>query len=607
MTKSNDWFPKGDIILEKEAIEVVKDSSNILVIAGPGAGKTELLVQKLDYLFSTNKCIWPKKILALSFKTDAALNLRERVKKRYGAEYSSRFTSLTYSAFEKRILDQFRNALPENMRPCKKYFIEDWEVIKDVLSKNEINVYDSKLSSIQAYVERIILEENNKENNIRNSLLKGTQSNSAVLLYKQITKLATYILANNEYIRKSLQMTYEYIFLDEFQDTTHHQYNLLKTCFLGSCCKLTAVGDDRQAIMRWAGANPNIFYDFSKDFNSKEYKLSMNYRSVPKLVEFQKKVCKILNRNYDTLSKVHSHNFGDGEIILYEFEDEYAEAKIIAKDIESKIKEGIPLSEICILLKQNVADYSAELMYQLGVKGIPVRIEQEYQELLNDSVCRFLLELIVCSQGKKDPLIWKNINNFYENICGIDDFCDEVTIEKYYMKLNELVNETANLISKCVNSEEQMLTLINKIIEEIGKEKIVSNYSVYNGNKDLAEITNRFSKLLYKEYTQTRDDWIKIVSNFKGENSISIMTIHKSKGLEFEAVYFIGLEDSAFWNINKQQNEDKNTFFVGVSRAKSILIFTNCNYRKNIKQDKKNINEIYSILTQTNFVQKKSI
>ena len=606
MMKSNDWFPKGDIILEKEALEVVKDSSNILVVAGPGAGKTELLVQKLDYLFSTNKCIWPRKILALSFKTDAALNLRERVNKRYGAEYSSRFTSLTYSAFEKRMLDQFRNALPEKMRPCKKYFIEDWEIIKDVLSKNEINVHNSNLSRIQRYVEKIILEDN-KENNIRNLLLKGSESNNAVLLYKQITKLATHILANNEYIRKSLQMTYEYIFLDEFQDTTHHQYNLLKTCFLDSCCKLTAVGDDRQAIMRWAGANPNIFYDFIKDFDSKEYKLSMNYRSVPKLVEFQKRVCQILNSNYDTITKIDNHNFADGEIVLYEFENEHVEAEVIANDIESKIQDGIPLSEICILVKQKVYYYSEELMYKLRVRDIPVRVEQEYQELLNDPICNFLLELILCSQGKKNPLIWKNINNFYENIYGIYDFNDETSIEKYYMRLNKLVNNIANLISKSVCSEEQMLILIDKIIEEIGEEKIVSNYLIYNGSKDIAAIIKRFSKLLYKEYNQIQGDWIKTVSNFKGENSISIMTIHKSKGLEFEVVYFLGLEDSAFWNINNQQEEDKNTFFVGVSRAKSNLIFTNCNYRKKIKQDKNNIKEIYSILCQENFVLKKSI
>lgn len=92
MVKSDDWFSKGVIKLEDAALEVVKDVTNCLVIAGPGAGKTELLAQKLDYLFSTNKCISPKKILALSFKTDAATNLKDRVKKRYGDEYASRFT-----------------------------------------------------------------------------------------------------------------------------------------------------------------------------------------------------------------------------------------------------------------------------------------------------------------------------------------------------------------------------------------------------------------------------------------------------------------------------------------------------------------------------------
>lgn len=137
MVKSN-WIPKGGIILEEPALGTVKDITNCLVIAGPGAGKTELLAQKLDYLFSTNKCIAPKKILALSFKTDAASNLKERVKKRYGNEYASRFTSLTYSAFEKMILDQFRNVLPENIRPSKDYIIEDWEIIKKYLRKMEL-------------------------------------------------------------------------------------------------------------------------------------------------------------------------------------------------------------------------------------------------------------------------------------------------------------------------------------------------------------------------------------------------------------------------------------------------------------------------------------
>ena len=603
MIKSEEWFPKGDIILEKTALEAVKDVTNCLVIAGPGAGKTELLAQKLDYLFSTNKCVSPKKILALSFKTDAASNLKERVKKRYGDEYASRFTSLTYSAFEKRILDQFRDVLPEDIRPSRDYLIEDWDTIKELLSMNEINVNGCRMSDIRNFVENIILNDGNTHK-LKKDLLKGTQDNNPVLLYSQITKLSTQIIATNEYIRKALQMTYDFVFLDEFQDTTYAQYDLLKTCFLGSSCKLTAVGDNKQAIMRWAGAKPDIFPDYIRDFNSNEYQLLMNHRSVPKLVEFQKEVHQILNRNQSSIQTNNYPEFQEGEITLFEFENESLEAELIANDIESKIQGGIRSSEICILAKQKVDDYSSKLITTLSSKGIRARIENEYQELLKDPTCNLLLDLISCSQGKRDPLIWENISSFYGNINGVDEFTDELILAKSYKEIDNIVSDITYLISNFIPNEESMLNLIYCIIEKIDEKRIISNFSMYNGKHDLATIIDKFSKLLYKEYSQLQGEWIEIVSNFKGENSIPIMTIHKSKGLEYEAVYFLGLEDSAFWNFNKQPEEDKSAFFVALSRAKSYLIFTYCKFRKDDRQDKKNINEIYSLLTQSTLVEK---
>ena len=603
MIKSEEWFPKGDIILEKTALEAVKDVTNCLVIAGPGAGKTELLAQKLDYLFSTNKCVSPKKILALSFKTDAASNLKERVKKRYGDEYASRFTSLTYSAFEKRILDQFRDVLPEDIRPSRDYLIEDWDTIKELLSMNEINVNGCRMSDIRNFVENIILNDGNTHK-LKKDLLKGTQDNNPVLLYSQITKLSTQIIATNEYIRKALQITYDFVFLDEFQDTTYAQYDLLKTCFLGSSCKLTAVGDNKQAIMRWAGAKPDIFPDYIRDFNSNEYQLLMNHRSVPKLVEFQKEVHQILNSNHSSIQTNNYPEFQEGEITLFEFENESLEAELIANDIESKIQGGIRPSEICILAKQKVDDYSSKLITTLSSKGIRARIENEYQELLKDPTCNLLLDLISCSQGKRDPLIWENISNFYGNINGIDEFTDELILAKSYKEIDNIVSDITYLILNFIPNEESMLNLIYCIIEKIDEKRIISNFSMYNGKNDLATIIDKFSKLLYKEYSQLQGEWIEIVSNFKGENSIPIMTIHKSKGLEYEAVYFLGLEDSAFWNFNKQPEEDKSAFFVALSRAKSYLIFTYCKFRKDDRQDKKNINEIYSLLTQSTLVEK---
>lgn len=601
MVKSEEWLPKGDIILEETALGAVKDVTNCLVIAGPGAGKTELLAQKLDYLFSTNKCVSPKKILALSFKTDAASNLKERVKKRYGDEYASRFTSLTYSAFEKRILDQFRDVLPEDIRPSRDYLIEDWDTIKELLSMNGINVNGWRMSDIRNFVENIILNDGNTHK-LKKDLLNGTQDNKPVLLYRQITKLSTQIIATNEYIRKALQMTYDFVFLDEFQDTTYAQYNLLKTCFLGSSCKLTAVGDNKQAIMRWAGANPDIFPDYIQDFNSNEYQLLMNHRSVPKLVEFQKEVHQILNSNHSSIQTNNYPEFQEGEITLFEFENESLEAELIANDIESKIQGGIRPSEICILAKQKVDDYSSKLITTLSSKGIKVRIENEYQELLKDTTCNLLLDLISCSQGKRDPLIWENISNFYGNINGIAEFTDELILAKSYKEIDTIVSDITYLISNFIPNEESMLKLIDCIIEKIDEKRIISNFSTYNGKSDLDIIVKNFSKLLYKEYSQTQGEWLDIVSSFKGENSIPIMTIHKSKGLEYEVVYFLGLEDSAFWSFNDQPEEDKSAFFVALSRAKSYLIFTYCKLRNNRSQNNRNINEIYSLLIQSSLV-----
>ena len=601
MMRSEEWHPKGDIELEKAALGAVKDVTNSLVIAGPGSGKTELLAQKLDYLFSTNKCISPKKILALSFKTDAASNLKERVKKRYGEEYASRFTSLTYSAFEKRILDQFRDALPEDIRPARDYLIDDWDVIKETLYENDINVHGMRMSDIRRYVENIIL--NNGDNHkFKTDLLKGTQDNKPVLLYRQITKLSTQIIDTNEYIRKALQMTYDFVFLDEFQDTTYAQYDLLKTCFLGSSCKLTAVGDDKQAIMRWAGAKPDIFPDYIRDFNSNEYQLLMNHRSVPKLVEFQKEVHQILNSNHSSIQTNNYPEFQEGEITLFEFENESLEAKLIANDIESKIQGGIRPSEICILAKQKVGIYSFELISILNSKGIKARIENEYQDILKDPTCNLLLDLISCSQGKRDPLIWENISNFYGNINGIDELTDELILAKSYKEIDNIVSDITYLISNFIPNEESMLKLIDCIIEKIDEKRIISNFSTYNGKSDLDIIVKNFSKILYIEYSQTQGEWLDTVSSFKGENSIPIMTIHKSKGLEYEVVYFLGLEASAFWSFNDQPEEDKSAFFVALSRAKSHLIFTYCKLRNNSPQNNRNINEIYSLLTQSNLV-----
>ncbi|RDY66937.1 hypothetical protein DXT76_20310 [Halobacillus trueperi] len=119
-----EWEPTNGLSLEKNAIESITSNRSLLVLAGPGAGKTELLAQKVGYLFHENSTLrTPKKILAISFKRDAAKNLSERVEKRFGAEASKSFVSKTFDSFAKGLLDSFSLGIPENYRPDKNYKI----------------------------------------------------------------------------------------------------------------------------------------------------------------------------------------------------------------------------------------------------------------------------------------------------------------------------------------------------------------------------------------------------------------------------------------------------------------------------------------------------
>jgi DNA helicase-2/ATP-dependent DNA helicase PcrA len=120
--KIDAWRPAG-VTLEDAALRAVKSVNNTLVIAGPGAGKTELLAQRASFLLETGLCPPPRRILAISFKRDAATNLEDRVVRRIGRQLAARFDSMTFDAFAKDLIDRFRLALPREYRPTGDYAV----------------------------------------------------------------------------------------------------------------------------------------------------------------------------------------------------------------------------------------------------------------------------------------------------------------------------------------------------------------------------------------------------------------------------------------------------------------------------------------------------
>lgn len=602
---SEKWVPCDGIVLENNAEAAVQSNSNTLVVAGPGAGKTELLAQKASYLFQTNKCRDPQKILAISFKKDAADNLKKRVIKRCGNEAGNRFVSLTYDAFSKSILDHFRFALPESIRPNALYLIEDKDVIDAAFKKAGFtNPHRLSPSKLKTYYDKILasvtlpFSKDNLGEKVWKLLLTSFGEYNSSLSFKMICILAEYIIRTNPEIKKGLQLTYGHVFLDEFQDTTDLQYKLVKQCFLNSRSMLTAVGDNKQRIMLWAGALKTVFTDFKTDFGATTQRLLMNHRSAPRLVELQRMMYSSLNESNCSIGVSDRWNSDDGTVSLLIAEDEMNEAQIIAADIFKKISMGIPPNELCILCKQLPQNYTSEIIVELEKCQIRARVENDYQDLIKEPIVEMLIAILRLAVDRKRPQDWAFILTTTAELWGVNSLQAD---EAYYKMQDSLVEEieSLNIIIKNVSTKKEFHELLKHIVEFWGPLRIKAIMATYNQGSYLNDLLNKFQTFMWAELESAQLDWLLALENFEGLHSVPIMTIHKSKGLEYETVYFIGLEDSAFWNFRNQPEEDRCAFFVALSRAKVEIMFTFCNYRSATRfpqQTHKDINEFFELL-----------
>ena len=608
------WCPADGFILESEAMDTVLNDKNTLVVAGPGAGKTELLAQRACFLLETNTCRYPKKILAISFKKDAADNLRERVEVRCGKELALRFESKTYDAFAKEILDRFKNSLDESYRPLNDYKIAETKDIKKAfeiaglnfgVNQAEFNrVYGNKLSTNRLplrpdFIDKIFID-------VWNELLKGSRHNDfkSSLTFEMISRLAEYLIRTNSYIKKAIEMTYSHVFLDEFQDTTSIQYELVKTCFFQTGTIITAVGDTKQRIMLWAGARKSIFEDFQNDFSSQKRTLIINHRSAPRLVEIQKAMYNRLNEDIIDLKTNEKWKQEDGEAYLRLFKDYIKEADVLSEEINSLISTGVKINEICILVKQKVDDYSREIINKLSKYNIKARNEAVYQELLKEDVIKILISLFRLASNVGTPDDWDYIYDILCELYGIDESCKPEILNNFIRKIGLMINDIE--INLNIANEEQFSELVDSKVGDISYEKFASKFQQYKSKDYFDDLVNKFKRLVWIEYNETKD-WIKAIDNFEGKNSIPIMTIHKSKGLEYDTIFFVGLEDSAFWNFKNQPDEDRCAFFVALSRAKRRIDFTFSSNRPvefSHLQKHDCINEFYELFKNTEIVEK---
>ncbi|MCQ2965117.1 MAG: ATP-dependent helicase [Alphaproteobacteria bacterium] len=583
LIKLVDWKVSPDIKISDNILnDIIKNyTDNILITAGPGTGKTEMLAQKACFLLQTGLCKFPKKILTLCFKVDAAKNLKERINKRCGEDAKNQFVSLTFDAFFISIVRRFSCFLPEWISPLNPNF--------EVGAFEQIKNLPFDLS-------------NNIAENIKNDINRNIITNK--LHWDTCKSLAYTIIKNSNEVRNLIASTYEYVFLDEFQDTTINQYKFIKQLFNDYNSKIIAVGDSNQMIMRWAGANKQVFELFKKDFSAKHNYLSINHRSNKNIVDFINYIGKNITSDNETFIEYESirENLLEHSIFAGEYSNKLDEANNIAIYINKILQNNNTLhpNDFALIIRQKATQYANEVKSVFENLGLELRNEDEeiYKGgfRIQDVVEEPLSDLFINIFRKKEKIIPPNDNKelifMYSQLRNIN-----LSNEKQYKKMIEEINNIIKNIDYNMGIDKCTDYIISFLGNNIKRYKILSNEADYKKIKKSFDIF--FQRCMDNSSTLNC-----AINQYLGKNQVKLMTIHKSKGLEFDTVFFIDFNATSWWGLNKAYQEDnfdkileeKNTFFVGASRAKEKLIFTN--------SEKNNWpNVITDILNNSNMIQ----
>ncbi|MTI18571.1 ATP-dependent helicase [Rhodobacteraceae bacterium RKSG542] len=594
------WAPQAGIALDEQTRVAVVTNENAAIMAGPGAGKTELLAQRAAFLMQTNTCAQPKRILAISFKRDAAKNLRDRVEQRVGSDLARRFESYTFDAFAKSLLDRFRDALPEWCRPTRDYQLQfpnwrDWAQFADQIARPQ-EFRTEAITGIQiqnrhafwgGVISGLPLERPEPVQLLDHAYLQWWDASigqdRSRLTFQMITALALTILTHNPLILRALRQTYSNVFVDEFQDTTGPQYEFLKRLFRESPSVVTAVGDNKQLIMTFAGANAGRFEQFTADFSANIRPLSTNFRSNTRIVEIINSMAQAIEPAAILTNAARQHQelpaLTDG---IFHFNDSAEQANELASSIAADVNAvggQLKQHDFMLLVRQYADTAEEELSDRFAAEGLSVRNEARViagvtiQDMMSEPLADLVVGILqlACEDREDNP--FQRVTNLIGTAFGIEDD-RPASIHRIEKTLRQTVS-SASVRTSAVqrpSNDFDFNALVVGIVEALGESKVRRLSSNYEDFERYSEVRNAIAEYLSECSTEAQN-WRDVISSFLGKDQVRLMTIHKCKGLEAHTVFFLNLQDDSFHR-RANMDEERLTFFVAASRAKERFFVT---------------------------------
>ena len=313
-----------------------------------------------------------------------------------------------------------------------------------------------------------------------------------------IGRLVELLIRLNPKIRQALLATYSHVFLDEFQDTTHVQYDLVKTIFRKSDSVLTAVGDNKQQIMRWAMALDDAFGMFEADFGAERIHLVHNYRSSPELVRIQHEIALAVDSESVPAESQVQGAFPQDACKIVEFATPEDEAAYLEELIGSDISDGrLGPRDFVILVKQKASDYFIKLEPMLQDSDVNVRDESDIQDILADQLVGILVSFLRLGSLRRSPEYWAECTEAASRLWGLDpnSISDGRQLEKGLGGLHFTLKE---LMRELPTSMKQLRELLDTVVGFLGEDNIKLSYPEYNQDDWYCQVINRAVSHLFR-------------------------------------------------------------------------------------------------------------
>ncbi len=603
----------------------------VLILAGAGSGKTRVLTYRMAHII-LNGLATPDELLAVTFTNKAAKEMEARViklLKELGVPVFSQPWVSTFHSMCVRILRQ--NLVHLGYKPGFSIYDSDdqLKMIKEVLNRLNIDdkVYPPKsfASKINQAKTLMLLP---KDIEKRSDAFFDDKSLQVYRAYENAMKqsnaldfsdllLKTYqVFEGFPEVLKSYQNKFKYIHVDEYQDTNKIQYNLMRL-LASTHGNLCVVGDEDQSIYSWRGADINNILDFEKDFDGQVIKLEQNYRSTGNIVKAANSL--ISNNVFRKSKTLFTDNPEGDKITIAEMTNEYDESRYVANHTEKSLNSGASPSDIAVFYRTNAQ--SRVLEEQLRLKSIPYKIvggmkfyeRKEIKDVIgylkvilnpaDDIAVKRIINTPARGLGKttiqkvenvavQDGVTFlqavqtavqskivtagtlKKLSKFYDLIMSLQVKKD-MPLDELYMTVLEDSNYLKTLQEE--NSLESKSRIEN--LEELNN-AIVQFTKERQSEASLQSFLEEMS--LVSDIDQIDDSW----------NSVTLMTLHISKGLEFPIVFMVGMEEGLFPGHQKINNadetemeEERRLCYVGMTRARERLFMLHARTRKVWGQD----------------------